>query len=67
MSIPVERCIVSRDLTEPRLSPDGRAIVYAMSAGGSAALMIDTLDGAPVRQLTAYPGPRPGRGFGGGC
>ncbi|HEX3088630.1 MAG TPA: prolyl oligopeptidase family serine peptidase [Ilumatobacteraceae bacterium] len=67
MSIPVERCIVSRDLTEPRLSPDGRCLVYAMNAGGSAALMIDTLDGAPVRQLTAYPAPRPGRGFGGGC
>ena len=67
MSIPVERCIVSRDLTEPRLSPNGRCIVYAMAAGGSAALMIDMLDGLPVRQLTSYPAPRPGRGFGGGC
>lgn len=67
MPIPVERCIVSRDLTEPRLSPDGRCIVYAMASGGVAALMIDTLDGAPVRQLTAYPPPRPGRGLGGGC
>ncbi len=67
VAIPVERCIVSRDLTEPRLSPDGRCIVYVLSAGGSAALMIDTLDGSPVRQLTAYPPPRPGRGFGGGC
>ncbi len=67
MSIPVERCIVSRDLTEPRLSPDGRHIVFAMASGGTAALMIDSLDGSPVRQLTAYPPPRPGRGFGGGC
>ncbi|HVE20161.1 MAG TPA: hypothetical protein VNB52_13795, partial [Ilumatobacteraceae bacterium] len=67
MVIPVERCIVARDLTEPRLSPDGRSIVYAMAAGGSAALMIDALDGTPVRQLTAHPAPRPGRGFGGGC
>src|SRR4249919_2512906 len=67
MSIPVERCIVSRDVTEPRLSPDGRCIVYAMASAGAAALMIDTLDGSPVRQLTAYPAPRPGRGFGGGC
>lgn len=67
MAIPVERCIVSRDLTEPRLSPDGRCIVYAMAAGGSAALLIDMLDGSPVRQLTAYPAPRPGRGLGGGC
>ncbi len=67
MTIAVERCIVSRDLTEPRLSPDGRCIVYAMAAGGSAALLIDMLNGSPVRQLTAYPAPRPGRGLGGGC
>ena len=67
MAIPVERCIVTRDLTEPRLSPDGRAIVYAMASGGSAALHIDMLDGSPPRQLTSYPPPRPGRGFGGGC
>lgn len=67
MAIPTERCVISRDLTEPRLSPDGRCIVYAMAAGGSAALMIDALDDSPVRQLSAYPAPRPGRGFGGGC
>jgi dipeptidyl aminopeptidase/acylaminoacyl peptidase len=67
MAIAVERCIVSRDLTEPRLNPDGRCIVYAMASGGSAALLIDSLDGSPVRQLTAYPAPRPSRGFGGGC
>jgi dipeptidyl aminopeptidase/acylaminoacyl peptidase len=67
MSIPVERCIVSRDLTEPRLDPGGRCIVYAMASGGSAALIIDMLDGMPARQLTAHPAPRPGRGFGGGC
>jgi dipeptidyl aminopeptidase/acylaminoacyl peptidase len=67
MPIAVERCVVTRDLTEPRLSPDGRRIVYAMASGGSAALLIDTLDGSPVRQLSAYPTPRPGRGFGGGC
>ena len=29
--------------------------------------MIETLDGAPVRQLTAYPPPRAGRGIGGVC
>ncbi len=67
MSIPVERCIVSRDITEPRLAPDGRSIVYAMAAGGSAALMIDRLDGTPVRQLSSYPPPSTGRGLGGGC
>ncbi len=29
--------------------------------------MIDALDGSPVRQLTSFPPPRPGRGLGGGC
>ncbi len=67
MTIAVERCIVGRDLSEPRLCPDGQCIVYAMASGGSAALLVDTLDNKPVRQLTAYPPPRPGRGFGGGC
>src|SRR3954462_9507084 len=67
MAIAVERCIVSRDLTEPKLSPDGRCVVFVLAAGGSAALHIDTLDGAPQRQLSAYPPPRAGRGFGGGC
>src|SRR3954468_5894455 len=64
MTIAVERCIVSRDLTEPKLSPDGRCVVFVVAAGGTAALYIDTLDGAPQRQLSAYPPPRPGRGFG---
>ncbi len=67
MTIAVERCIVSRDLTEPRLSPDGRCVVYAIASGGNRALLIDSLDGSPVRQLTAYPDPRTGRGFGGSC
>lgn len=66
MPIAVERCIVARDVTEPKLRPDGRCIVYAMASGGAASLMIDMLDGSPVRQLTAHPAPRPGRGFGGG-
>src|SRR6478736_8974579 len=67
MTIAVERCIVSRDLTEPRLGPDGTRLVYVVAAGGVAALFLDTLDGKPPRQLSAYPPPRPGRGLGGGC
>ncbi len=62
-----ERCIGGRELTEPRLSPDGRLLVYAVTSAGSAALMLSRLDGAAARQLTAYPAPRPGRGLGGGC
>src|SRR3954454_6261119 len=65
--VPVERCIVSCELTEPRLSPNGTVLVYARSAGGRPALMWQPLDGSPVRQLTGHPPPRPGRGMGGGC
>src|SRR6185312_2692450 len=65
--IPVERCIVGRELTEPRLSPDGSVVVYELSSAGRAALMWQPLDGSPVRQLTAHPAPRSGRGLGGGC
>lgn len=65
--ISAERCIGGRDLTEPRLSPDGTMLVFAASTAGSAALMLSRFDGTPPRQLTAYPQPRPGRGLGGGC
>jgi dipeptidyl aminopeptidase/acylaminoacyl peptidase len=65
--IPVERCIGGRDLTEPRLSPDGTMVVFAQSGAGGAALMLQRLDDSPVRQLTSWPTPRTGRGLGGGC
>ncbi|CAB4884151.1 unannotated protein [freshwater metagenome] len=67
MPISPERCIGGRDLTEPRLSPDASMVVFASSSAGVASLTLSRLDGAPPRQLTAYPAPRPGRGFGGGC
>ncbi|MEO5724898.1 MAG: hypothetical protein ABIQ39_04045, partial [Ilumatobacteraceae bacterium] len=65
--IPVERCITGRDLTEPRLAPDGSCLVYAVSTGRDRALLWQPLDGSAVRQLTAYPSPATGRGMGGGC
>ncbi len=65
--IPAERCLGGRELTEPRLSPDGRLLVYAESSAKSASLMLSSLDAAAPRQLTSYPQPRPGRGLGGGC
>lgn len=65
--ISAERCIGGRDLTEPRLSPDGQLLVYAVSVGGFSALMLSAMDGTAARQLTSYPQPRPGRGLGGGC
>lgn len=65
--ISAERCIGGRDLTEPRLSPNGTSLVYAASSAGSASLMLSLLDGNAPRQLTSDPQPHPGRGVGGGC
>ncbi|MCU1397594.1 MAG: peptidase family protein [Acidimicrobiales bacterium] len=73
--IPVEQCVGGADLTEPRLSPDGRALIYGRSIGGESALVLARLDGDDdveghlgVRSvLTSSPVPRTGRGLGGGC
>ena len=70
--IPVEQCVGGADLTEPRLSPDGSALVYARSVGGESVLVFLALDGhdgsdRSTRVLTSTPSPRTGRGLGGGC
>ena len=62
-----ERCIGARDLTEPRLSPDGTMLAFAVSDAGVAVLMLSRLDGTAPIELTAHPLPRTGRGLGGGC
>jgi dipeptidyl aminopeptidase/acylaminoacyl peptidase len=64
--IPAERCIGARDLTEPRLSPDGTWVAFATGGRGGAAIQLVPVAGGPERQLTVQP-PRPGRGLGGGC
>lgn len=61
------RCIAGRDLTEPRLSPDGRTVAFATSARSGAVLAVVSVDGGPERLLTTAPAPRTGRGLGGGC
>ena len=65
--IPAQRCIGARDLTEPRLSPDGRWVAFAAGGRGGAAVQLVPASGGPERQLTVAPAPRPGRGLGGGC
>jgi dipeptidyl aminopeptidase/acylaminoacyl peptidase len=65
--IPAERLVAGRELTEPRLSPGGELLALVESTGGVASIVLHTFDGAPPRQLTAWPPPRPGRGLGGGC
>jgi dipeptidyl aminopeptidase/acylaminoacyl peptidase len=66
-TIPIERCIVGRDLTEARLHPTQDLLVYVQTTGGVASMMLHRFDGSPDRQLTSLPPPRPGRGLGGGC
>lgn len=65
--IDVAWCIAGADLTEPRLSPDGSTVGYVHSGPGGSALLLQSLDGGPVRQLSSFPPPKPGRGLGGGC
>ncbi len=65
--IPAQRCIGARDLTEPRLSPDGRWVAFAAAARGGASIQVVPAAGGPERQVTVAPVPRPGRGLGGGC
>ncbi|HRE01760.1 MAG TPA: hypothetical protein PLV68_10705, partial [Ilumatobacteraceae bacterium] len=65
--VAAERCVGARELTEPRLAPDGSRLVYAVGSALGAALMVSDLDGEAPRQLSSYPQPRPGRGLGGGC
>jgi dipeptidyl aminopeptidase/acylaminoacyl peptidase len=56
-----------RELSEPRLSPDGRLVAYGVSWQGRGALVIQDADGGPERILTTEPTPRLGRSDGGGC
>lgn len=62
-----ERLAAGRDLTEPRPSPSGRHVVFAVTGAGDPHLAIVTVDGGPERRLTSFPPPRPGRGGGGGA
>jgi dipeptidyl aminopeptidase/acylaminoacyl peptidase len=55
-----------RELSEPRLTPDGTAAVAVVGWHGRAALVRFDLDGGPETLLTSEPAPRSGRPFGGG-
>jgi len=79
--IPVDACIGAREVIEPRLAPDGRSLVVAVSDAAGAVLVrhrlgpstdaaataarVDPTD--PGEVVVANPAPRVGRGFGGGC
>lgn len=66
-AIGAERCIGGNDLTEPRLSPDGRLLVYARSTAGVASLVVHHCESGRAQQLATSPPLRAGRGLGGGA
>lgn len=66
--IPLSLVRAGRDLTEPRVSPDGKSVAFVQRAGSAASINRVRLEGDLVeRQLTFGPSPAPGRGLGGGC
>ena len=68
MEIPLELVLSGRDLTEPKLSPDGRRIAFVERGRGTAAILVVDVDRpGPARIFAFGPDPAPGRGMGGGC
>ena len=67
MHIPIELVTAGRDLTEPRLSPNGTMVAFVQKWRGASAILVVPTDGGPERMLTNGPDPAAGRGLGGGC
>ena len=65
--IAAERCIASRELTEPRLAPDGQHLLYVRSTSDGGVLVMHSLAEGHLRTLGDVPGVRAGRGMGGGA
>ena len=61
----VADCLAGRDLTEPRLSPDGSVVALCASEAGETHLVLVPLDGSAERRLSPWP-IRGGRGVFGG-
>ena len=60
-------CVAGRELTEPKLSPDGSTVAFVAAMSGSTAIVLVAAAGGPERMLTTLPLPAAGRGLGGGC
>ncbi len=66
--IPIELVTSGRELTEPRLAPDGTRVAFVdRRSGGGATIVVVPVTGGPERIVSAAPAPAPGRGLGGGC
>jgi len=66
--LPLELVVSGRDITEPRLSPDGTGVAFVHRRGNVAAISRVGLEPpSPEQLLTFGPEPSPGRGMGGGC
>jgi len=61
----VAQCLAGRDLSEPRLSPDGSLVAFCTSDAGETHLVLVPASGGPERRLSPWP-IRGGRGLGGG-
>lgn len=68
VEIPLELVLSGRDLTEPKLSPDGRRVGFVERWRSASAILVVDIDALePAQALTFGPDPAPGRGMGGGC
>ncbi len=57
-----------RDITEPRLSPDGTRVAFVHRAGAASAISVVGIDPVVAERLVTFgTEPAPGRGLGGGC
>jgi dipeptidyl aminopeptidase/acylaminoacyl peptidase len=65
--VPLELLTAGRDLTEPKISPDGQTVAFVQRWRGAAAIMTVPVQGGAERVLSTGPDPAPGRGMGGGC
>ncbi|MFK8024940.1 MAG: prolyl oligopeptidase family serine peptidase [Ilumatobacter sp.] len=66
--IPLSMVKAGRDITEPRVSPDGEHVAFTQRVGGSAGINVVSLRGGePERPLSFGIDPLPGRGLGGGA
>lgn len=65
----LEACLAGRDLTEPRLSPDGRTVAFVATTpgpdGSRSDVVVMPVEGGPERIITSDP-VRAGRALGGG-